>query len=110
MSADLWGQSAAGLMLVMGTDTPELPHEGWQDNLAFALNLQSYIEGSAPGLMRKLSLRGARYNEHFTSCSVLLEVGSAGNTLEEAIRSGVFFGEKLGELLRTLTREEGTSP
>ena len=110
VSADLWGQPAAGLMLVMGTDTPELPHEGWQDNLAFALKLQSYIEGKVPGLMRKLSLRGARYNEHFTSCSILLEVGSAGNTLEEAIRSGAFFGEKLGELLRALIREEAVTP
>lgn len=102
MLAELEGDAAAAMMLVMGTDTAELPHENWEDNLAFAIRLQSYMQERAPGIMRKINLRGARYNEHFTSCSILLEVGSAGNTLEEALRSGKFFGEKLAELLKYL--------
>ena len=102
LTAQLQGTSAAAMMLVMGTDTAELPHENWQDNLAFALRLQDYIGTDAPGIMRKISLRSARYNEHFTPCSLLLEVGSAGNSLQEAICSGRYFGQKLGEFLKTL--------
>lgn len=101
--ADLQGERAAAMMLVMGTDTPELPHENWEENLSFALKLQSYIEEGNPGIMRKISLRGARYNEHFTSCSILLEVGSAGNTMEEALRSGAYFGARLAEFLQSFS-------
>lgn len=100
LSANLRGQTGAAMMLVMGTDTAELPHENWEENLAFAMRLQSYIGQRAPEIMRKISLRGARYNEHFTPCSILLEVGSAGNTMEEALRSGRFFGETLAEFLK----------
>ncbi len=100
--ARIHGEEAAGLLLVMGTDTAELPHENWQENLAFAMRLQAYLSGDAPDLMRPISLRGARYNEHFTSCSVLLEVGSAGNTMEEALRSAGYFGQCLVRLLQDL--------
>ncbi len=102
ISAEIAGESAAGLLLVMGTDTTELPHKNWEENLAFAMQLQAYLSGNAPGLMRPTSLRAARYNEHFTSCSVLLEVGAAGNTMEEALCSARYFGDCLGELLKSL--------
>lgn len=97
-------ESAAALLLVMGTDTGELPHENWQDNLSFAMQLQACLDEKAPGIMRPTSLRGARYNEHFTPCSVLLEVGAAGNTMEEALRSGGFFGDCLAQLLWSMDR------
>ena len=90
----------------MGTDTAELPHENWKENLSFATQLQAYLSGSAPGLMRPTSLRAARYNEHFTSCSVLLEVGAAGNSMEEALRSAEFFADRLAELLRSYSGEQ----
>ena len=100
MTASLDGQSAAQLLFVMGTDAGGLPHPNWQGNLALAMQLQAYCTKSAPNLFRELSLRGARYNEHLTPCSVLLEVGAAGNTLDEAIRSVEFLGEKLAELIQ----------
>ena len=100
VSAQIAGEEAAGLMLVMGTDTPELPHKNWQENLAFAVKLQSCLEENAPGLMRAITLRKGRYNQHFTSCSILLEVGSAGNTMEEALCSARYFGESLARLLK----------
>ena len=104
--AEIRGEDAAGLLLVMGTDTAELPHENWKENLSFATQLQAYLSGSAPGLMRPTSLRAARYNEHFTSCSVLLEVGAAGNSMEEALRSAEFFADRLAELLRSYSGEQ----
>lgn len=100
VSAKINGEDGAALLMVMGTDTAELPHENWQENLAFAIQLQSYLSREAPGLMRPISLRGARYNEHFTRCSILLEVGAAGNTMEEALCSAEFFGDRLAELLQ----------
>lgn len=100
MRTELNEQSAAQLLFVMGSDTPALEYPNWEGNLAFALQMQAYCTADAPDLFRELSLRSARYNEHLTPYSVLLEVGSAGNTLEEAIRSVEFFGAKLAALLQ----------
>ena len=105
VSARIAGEEAAGLLLVMGTDTADLPHENWQENLAFAMELQAYLDAGATGLMRPISLRAARYNEHFTPCSILLEVGAAGNTMEEALRSARYFGDRLANLLWRLAGE-----
>lgn len=93
------GKEAAQLMLVMGTDTAELPHAQWERNLSLAIKLQAYFNSIAPGIMRQTSLRAARYNEHLTPHSILLEVGSAGNSLEEALLSASFFGDHLARLL-----------
>ena len=99
MTAELEGAPAAQLLFVMGTDAGGLEHPNWRDNLAFALQMQALCTARAPGLFRELSLRAARYNEHLTPCSVLLEVGSAGNTLDEALRSADFFAQQLTELI-----------
>ncbi len=99
MTTILNGEEAAQLLLVMGTDTEELPHPNWEENLAFAVKLQAYIGESAPDLFRDISLRSARYNEHMTPYSLLLEVGAAGNTQEQALRSAAYFAQKLSALL-----------
>ena len=93
------GESAAQLMLVMGTDTPELPHKDWEQNLSLAVKLQAYFSTLAPDLMRQMSLRGSRYNQHLTPYSILLEVGSAGNSLEEALTTAAFTADSLAQLL-----------
>ena len=99
MTTTLLGEEAARLLLVMGTDTEELPHPNWEENLAFAVKLQAFIGASAPDLFRDISLRSARYNEHMSPFSILLEVGSAGNTQEQALRSAAYFAQKLSALL-----------
>lgn len=99
LTAELGGEPAAKLLFVMGTDTEALPYPAWQGNLSVALQLQAYCEKYAPGLFRELALRAARYNQHLTPCSLLLEVGAAGNSLEEAVRSAEFFADRLSELL-----------
>ncbi len=96
---ELQGEQAAQLMLVMGTDTPELPNGRWEDNLSLAMKLQAYLSASAPGIMRQTELRASRYNQHLAPYSLLLEVGSAGNTREEALLSASFAGEHLARLL-----------
>lgn len=93
------GEQAARLLLVMGTDTAGLTHPNWRENLSFALQLQALCEKDAPDLFRQMSLRSERYNEHLTPHSVLLEVGAAGNTLRQALRSVEFFADELAELL-----------
>ena len=80
--------AAARCMLVVGTDEGGLRHDFWQDNLCFALKLQAEAERIAPGLMKPIDLRTERFNQHLRPGAILIEVGSTGNTLPEALASG----------------------
>lgn len=106
LTAELDGASCARLLLVMGTNVSGMYHPNWQDNLSCALKIQALAEKRDPGWFRQLSLRSQRYNEHLTPCSILLEVGAAGNTLDEAVRSAERFGDLLADLIEGETTVE----
>lgn len=84
----------AQVSLVMGSSW-----EGWQENLKLAVAVQQHLTETHPTLMRPLTLRNSDYNEYFTSGSLLVEVGAAGNTLEEALAAARVFGEGLAEVI-----------
>lgn len=102
------GETAAQLMLVVGTDQGGLSHPDWQENLANALKLQSVLEGHYPGLCRSLDLRTERFNQHAAPGSVLVEVGTNGNTLRQALRSAEFLGDGIARMLHALSQNGGT--
>lgn len=82
------GISSAQAMIVAGTDSMGLWHENWRDNLIFASKIQNAAEIMYPGLMRPVNLRTERFNEHMTRGSLILEIGSNGNTLAQAKEGG----------------------
>jgi len=73
---------AAQLMLVLGTN-----HEGWQDNLSLATKLHVLLEKQVSGICRPISVRAQRYNQDLCPGTVLVEVGAAGNSRQEALLS-----------------------
>lgn len=103
MTATWQEESYAKLMLVVGTDEGGLEHPDWQENLQFSLQLEALLNRDAAALCRGISLRKERYNEHLTPCSLLVEVGSAGNTLQQALRSAELFGQTLARLIQAQT-------
>lgn len=92
------GQQVAQLMLVMGTNANGLAFDDWADHLGYAVTLQSALNADHPGLMRSINLRKQRFNLHLTPASMLLEVGSSGNTLQQALSSVRLFGDTLAAL------------
>jgi stage II sporulation protein P len=58
-----------------------------QENLSFAFQMQLFADEYYPGLTRRIYLKGYRYNMHFRPKSLLIELGSQTNTLEEAMNS-----------------------
>jgi stage II sporulation protein P len=46
--------------------------------------------------MRPVLLRNSRYNQHATTGSLLVEVGAAGNSPEEAARAGKLLAQAHG--------------
>lgn len=61
-----------------------LPNPYIADNLALSFQMQLAAEEYYPGLMRKIYLKGYRYNLHMKPKSMLIEVGAQTNTLQEA--------------------------
>lgn len=99
LTTTIGGQQAAQLMLVMGTDASGLSHDGWRDNLGYAALLQSQLNADWPDLMRAINVREQRFNMHLRTGSMLLEVGTSGNTLQQALASVRMFGQTLADAL-----------
>jgi stage II sporulation protein P len=79
------GKQIAQLMLVMGSDAGGYPHARWEENLAVALKMLAVLEQKAPGITRTTTLRASRYNQDLHPGMLLVEVGSSGNTLDQAM-------------------------
>lgn len=87
---DVNGADTAQFMIVTGTDFKGANHPDWQDNLNFALKIQSRMTEVSDRLCRAVNLRGAGFNQQYASGSLILEIGSCGNTLAEAKRTAVW--------------------
>lgn len=97
--ASVEGEDCAQLMLVMGTNAAGLSHDNWQENLSLALKLQAQLEAQAPGITRPLCLRSQRFNQDLSPGALLVEVGAAGNTHDEALRAA----DQLAEAILALS-------
>lgn len=93
-------QPCAQVMMVVGTNDSGLNHPNWQTNLSFALKLQHEMNSLYPSLARPINLRRERFNQHMAPYAFILEVGTNGNTLEEAKEGARLFSEALVSLLK----------
>jgi len=84
LTATYNGKKAAMLEIVVGTEAGGQSHPDWEKNAALAVKLQTVLEGQAPGLCRPVLFRTSRYNQDLTPGSLIVEVGAAGNTQQEA--------------------------
>ena len=95
------GKDAAQLMFVVGSDEKGLYHPDWRENLKTALHFQTAITKNYPNLMRHINLRKERFNGHTTKASMIIEVGSSGNSLDEAIYGASLAAESIAKFLNT---------
>ncbi|MDY5008644.1 stage II sporulation protein P [Candidatus Allofournierella merdipullorum] len=98
--AEVEGKTAAQVMIICGADkNGNLPN--FKQNLAFAAKWESAMESRYPGLTRPVLFDYRYYNQDLTTGSLLIEMGSHGNTLEEAVYSGHLVGKALVGLFTT---------
>ena len=96
------GKKAAQIMIISGCQEEGNPITNlpdWRYNLTFAVHLQEKLEKLFPGITRPLYFCPRSYNTNVTHCSLLIEVGSDSNTLEEAVYTGKCIGVALSEIL-----------
>lgn len=93
------GRKAAQLMIITGCEDGTMGVPEWRQNLRFAASLQDAIEQDYPQLTRPIFFCYRKYNMDLTPGSLLLEIGSNANTLEESIYSAELIGSSLAKLL-----------
>ncbi len=96
------GRKAAQIMIMAGYDPDgyyEFPF--WEDNLTFALKLQDTAEKMYPGMTRPLYFGNFAYNMNINNGSLLIEVGTDANTLEEAVHTGELLSNVLARVLQS---------
>ena len=95
------GKKGAQIMIMAGCDTDgERNFENWQNNLSFALKIQNTAEKLYPGMTRPINFGYFAYNEYVCDGSLLIEVGTEANSIEEAEYTGELLADVLYEVLK----------
>ena len=96
--ADIDGREAAQIMLISCADEGSGDLPDFRENFKFACKLQSRLESEHNGLTRPVLFDTRFYNQDLSTGALLIEVGSHGNSLEQAQYSGELIGETLAGL------------
>lgn len=102
------GKKCAQIMIISGCQESGNGITGfddWRQNLTFAVQLQDKLEENFEGITRPLYFSPRKYNMDMSHCSVLLEMGSDANTLEEAVYAGKCLGVALADLMKNYTKD-----
>ncbi|MBQ1507554.1 MAG: stage II sporulation protein P [Ruminococcus sp.] len=94
------GRQGAQIMILSGCDYyGEMDFDHWENNLSFALKLQNTAEKNYPGMTRPLSFDYFVYNEHICDGSLLIEIGSDANSIEEAEYTAGLLADVIAQVL-----------
>ncbi len=98
--AEIFGEPVAQIMFVVGTDGLGLYHPNWKQNLAFAVQIQEELNKISAKIARPINIRRERFNQHMTQGSLIIEVGTAGNSLDECERAAEYLGDAVAKVLK----------
>lgn len=74
-------------------------HEGWQNNLKWAVKLQKKADEQYPGLFEPMYIYNKTYNQSISKYATLIEVGNNANTIQEAKKSIQCFAQIVKECI-----------
>lgn len=98
------GRKAAQILIIAGCDNGNMHYLTYEKNLAFACFLQRNLEADYPKLTRPLLFKYKHYNQSLTPGTLLVEIGSNSNSVDEARFSGWLFGKSLAKALLKLKK------
>ncbi len=90
------GVRSSRLMVLAGTDNSS--HPRWQENLSAAVKLQAVIEKRYPGLCRPVTIRSSVFNQDLSPGALLIEIGTAGDTRQDALNAAEFLADGIAAL------------
>ena len=80
-------EAVAQVRCIVGSNWGGEACPSWQDNLSLALKLRERLNAEYMNLCRPTELRENTYNQELSKYSMTIEIGSAGNSIEEAERA-----------------------
>ena len=99
-TSNIDGKDAASVMLVVGSNISGLSHENWKTNMNFAVTLQEQTQTLYSGLCRPINFRSQRFNQQLAPGALIVEVGTNGNTLDEALLGAKYFAQSLAQYIQ----------
>lgn len=97
------GKKAAQVMIISGCDNGKMNMPNYMKNFRFACALQQTMESDYPTLTRPVLFDYRNYNQQLTTGSLLIEIGSHANSIDEVKYSGELVGDSLVKTLEQLT-------
>ena len=94
------GRKAAQIMIMSGRNVEDDRFPFWEENLIFAAKLQQKCDELYEDFTRPLYFGDFTYNMNVNNGSLLIEVGTDANTLEEAVLSGEMLANALSSVLQ----------
>lgn len=79
-------EPTAQIMAVVGSDCNGTEYD-WESNLALALKLRQVLNYDGKGIARPVFLRTSSFHQELAKHSLLLEIGTGANSVEEALRT-----------------------
>ena len=97
--AQIGSTTCSQILFVMGTNYSGLNHPNWRENFKLALQIQKEMNALYPSLAKPIELSQYRYNQQATLGSMIVEIGTTGNTLQESITAVRFFADAAARVL-----------
>lgn len=108
--AEINGRNAAQFMIITGCDDGRFGNmPDYLENFRLACLIQGSAETLYPGLARPILFDYRNYNQHISTGSLLIEVGSHANSLDEAVYSGELLGDCMADALLKLSDQSDLS-
>ncbi len=97
---DISGKPTAQVMTLVGTDAGGADHALWRENnMNLAVKLQYKLTSDYNGMARPINLRKLSFHQQYAPGSLLFEIGSCANTLEEAKNAAVNLGNAIADVI-----------
>ena len=104
-ATELDGEAATQIRLVVGRQ-----NQNSEANIEFAEKMKAYYDEVKPGLIKSIFMAKGNYNQDLAPHSVLLEVGTHTNSLEQAQVGAREFAEALPQFLGLKVATEEQTP
>lgn len=93
------GKTAAQFMIISCCENEDFDMPNYIENFKLACLLQNTAEEMYPGISRPVLFDYRNYNQDLSAGALLIEVGSHGNSLDEALYTGELLGNVIARAL-----------
>ena len=101
-TVEIEGKESAQVMIISGCDDGTMDMPDYMKNFRFASLLQQQMSSDYEGLTRPILFDYRKYNQDLTTGSLLIEVGTHGNTIEQVKYAGELVGKSLAKALKKI--------